>query len=276
MGKRIFILMFSLFALLAGSAVAADPPAAKGPFADAVHSTANVTYKDASTQAWTWDRGAITAVSSSSITLKRKDNQSVTFAITDKTIVRNNGASYAVSDLKVGDAATAISQSGSAVIIRNIKGDGAPAGGSASPIEGPAYQSVNGTVNALYADGTTQTFDFNHGLITAASATSVTIKRPDGQSVTLTIDSSTIVREKGQIGTADDLQVGYGGLFFSQNGALKLAACLKAGRQGQGQQNGQGNAGPRQARQGQQSQGSQGLQGQSTGNGVQILSVSVR
>ena len=108
MGKRIFILMFSLFALLAGSAVAADPPAAKGPFADAVHSTANVTYKDASTQAWTWDRGAITAVSSSSITLKRKDNQSVTFAITDKTIVRNNGASYAVSDLKVGDAATAM------------------------------------------------------------------------------------------------------------------------------------------------------------------------
>ncbi len=274
MGKRIVILMFSLFALLAGSAVAADPPVAKGPFADTVHSTASVTYKDALTQSWTWDRGAITAVSTSSITLKRKDNQSVTFAITDKTAVRNNGASYTVDDLKVGDAATVISQSGNAVIIRNIKGDGAPAGGSASPIEGPAYQSVTGTVNAVYADGTTQSFDFNRGLITAASATSITIKRLDGQSVTLTVDSSTIVREKGQAGSADDLQVGYGGSFFSQNGVLKLAGCVKAARTGQGQ--GQGNARARQARSSHQGQGQQGQQVQSSTNGLQILSVSVR
>ncbi|CAB4688261.1 MAG: hypothetical protein F2663_02540 [Actinobacteria bacterium] len=179
MGKRIATVVVTLFALVTGSALAADP-AVKGPFYDAVHSTSAVTYKDASTQNWTWDRGAITAVSSSSLTLKRKDNQSVTFAITDKTVVRNAGATYAVTDLKVGDAAAVISQSGNAVIIRNIKGADAPAGGTPSPIEGPAFQSVNGTVSVLYADGTSQSFDFTHGQITAAASGSVTIKRPDG------------------------------------------------------------------------------------------------
>ena len=49
---------------------------------------------------------------------------------------RNAGATYSLSDLKVGQAAQVVSQNGTADIIRNIRGDGAPGGGD--PRRSPA------------------------------------------------------------------------------------------------------------------------------------------
>ena len=233
MGKRITLLFSLFFALAVGSAFADSGPTqqAQGPFAQAVHAVGTITYKDASQQSWNWDRGKITALSASSISLTRRDNVVVTFAITSNTLVRNDGGSYDLSDLQVGLAATVISQNGNADIIRNIRGDGAPSGADQSAIDGPAQGSVTGTIQAQYVDGSTQSFDYNRGRITQVGSGQLTIKRADGQTLTFTYDGTTVVREQGQLESTDDLTVGEGAMFFSQNGALKLVRCLQSGTQ---------------------------------------------
>jgi hypothetical protein len=224
MAKRYLIIAAAVFALAAGSALAADQP--KGPFAGTVHAVGAVTYKDGTAKSWTWDRGRVTALSSSSITLTRRDKQQVTFAITASTLVRNLGGSYTLADLKVGQAATVVSQSGNAVIIRNIRGDGAPSGADQSAIDGPAKGSVTGSINALYANGSSQSFDYNRGRITSLSDGSLTITRQDKQTVTLSFDASLLVRDKGEVEDASALKVGEGAMFFSRNGTLVLVRCF--------------------------------------------------
>ena len=223
MFKRTILTITAFLALTAGSALADSP--VKGPFAGTVHAVGNITYRDASQQTWNWDRGRITALDSSSITLTRRDRVQVTFAITATTLVRNDGATYGLADLKVGLAATVISQNGNAVLIRNIRGDGAPGGADQSAIEGPGAKAVTGTIDALYVDGSTQSFDFNRGRITAVGEGTLSIKRADGQTVDFTDDASTLVKCRGEFGSLADLKVGMGATFFSQSGALKLVRC---------------------------------------------------
>ncbi len=51
--------------------------------------------------------------------------------------------------------------------------------------------------------------------------------RADHESVTLSYDANTLVREQGgTIGSVDDLKAGEGAMFFSQNGLLKLVRCV--------------------------------------------------
>ena len=224
MAKRTLIIIAAVFALAAGTAFASGLQ--KFPFAGTVHATGTVTYKDGSEKSWTWDRGRITALSSSSITLMRRDKVSVSFAITAATLVRNDGGTYTLDDLKAGQAATVVSQSGNAVIVRNIRGEGAPTGADQSAIDGPAKGSVTGTIAALYKDGTTQSFDYNRGRITALSEGSLTITRQDKKTVTVSFDSSLVVRDKGEVEDASALKVGEGAMFFSQDGKLALVRCL--------------------------------------------------
>jgi hypothetical protein len=227
MFKRTIIICTAVFALAATSALADTQ--VKGPFFGTVHAVGTLTYRDGSQQTWNWDRGRITALDSSSITLTRRDKVQVSFAITSSTAVRNDGATYQLSDLKVGLVATVISQNGNAVIIRNIRGDGAPSGADQSAIEGPAAHSVTGTIAALYYDGSTQSFEYDRGRITQLGNGQLTIVRPDKQTVTFTYDDTTLVRDKGQVESVDDLKVGEGAMFFSQSGALKLVRCLSHG-----------------------------------------------
>lgn len=225
MFKRTTLLVTAVFAIAATSALGDSP--VKGPFAGTVHAVANITYTDGSQQSWNWDRGKITALDSSSITLTRRDKAQVSFAITSSTIVRNDGATYSLTDLQVGQVATVVSQNGNADIIRNIHGPGAPTGGSPSQIKGPAVSSVTGTIDALYVDGSQQSFDYNRGRIMSVGSGQLTIMRPDKQQVQLTYDSTTVVRDcHGQAESTDSLAVGDGAMFVSQSGALKLAACL--------------------------------------------------
>ena len=222
--KRTTLLFMAVFALAAGSALADSP--VKGPFAGTVHAVGNVTYKDGAKQTWNWDRGRITALDSSSISLTRRDKVQVSFAITSSTLVRNHGSSYQLSDLKAGLAATVISQNGNAVIIRSIRGEGAPGGADSSAIDGPAAMSLTGTVDALYVDGSTQSFTYDRGRITQLGNGSLTIKRADQSTATFSYDDSTLVRDKGDVESVSDLKVGEGAMFFSQNGALKLVRCI--------------------------------------------------
>lgn len=226
MAKRYLIIAAAIFALAAGTALAADTQL-KFPFAGAVHAVGAVTYKDGGQKSWTWDRGRITALSSSSITLTRRDKVQVSFTITGSTLVRNDGASYTLNDLKVGQAATVISQDGNALIVRNIRGEGAPSGANQSAIEGPAKGAVTGSVDALYKDGTTQTYEFDRGRITSLSDGSVTIVRQDKKSLTFSFDASTLpVWQKGEAGNSSLLAVGQGGMFFSQGGKLAVVHGL--------------------------------------------------
>jgi hypothetical protein len=225
MSKRITLLFAVVFALAAGSAFAADQ--VKGPFAGAVHATGALADKTGNPISITWDRGKITSLSDSSITLTRRDKQQVTFAITADTAVRNDRATYHLSDLKTGLVATVVSQGGTAEVIRNIRGEGAPSGADQSVFEGPAAKAITGSVAALYYDGTQQTFDYNRGRIQSVGNGQLTIMRADKQSVSFTYDSSTLVRENGgSIGSVDDLKVGEGAMFFSQAGLLKLVRCV--------------------------------------------------
>lgn len=226
MAKRTFLILAAVFALAAGTAFAADKP--NLPFAGTVHAVGQITYKDGSEQSWNWDRGRITALSSTSITLTRRDKQQVSFAITDKTLVRNDGGSYTLADLKVGLAATVLSQDGNAVIIRNIRGDGAPSGADQSAIEGPAAKSVTGTVDATYVDGSTKSFEYDRGRITKLDNGTLTIVRADKKTLDFTYDPSLPVWSKGKLGDVSQLAVGVGGMFFSQDGKLAVVHGLVA------------------------------------------------
>ena len=240
MSKRIILLAAAVLALAAGSALAADH--VKGPFAGTVHAVGSLSDKSGNAISVTWDRGRITSLSDTSITLTRRDKQQVSFAITSSTAVRNDGGTYSLSDLKTGLVATVLSQNGNAVVIRNIRGDGAPSGADQSEFEGPAAKAITGSVAALYYDGTSQTFDYNRGRIQSVGGGSLTIMRADHQTVTFSYDASTLVREgDGKVGSVDDLKAGEGAMFFSQNGLLKLVRCVHEGR-GQGQGQGQGQA----------------------------------
>jgi hypothetical protein len=223
--KRITLLLAACFALAAGTAFAADQ--VKGPFAGTVHAVGSLSDKSGNAISVTWDRGKITALSSTSITLTRRDKQQVTFAITASTTVRNDRGTYQLSDLKAGLVATVVSQDGNAIVIRNIRGDGAPSGADQSEFEGPAAKAITGAVTALYADGSNQSFDYNRGRIQSVGNGSLTIMRADHQTVSFSYDANTLVREgKGQVGSVDDLKVGEGAMFFSQSGLLKLVRCV--------------------------------------------------
>jgi hypothetical protein len=211
--------------LLAGTAFAADKP--KLPFAGTVHATAAITYKDGSDQTWTWDRGKVASLSSSSISLMRRDKVEVSFTLSSSTVVRG--------ELAQGDVATVISQDGAAVIVRNIKGDPNAAAGAADAATAPRplKGAVTGTVDALYYDGSQKSFDVDFGRITTIGDGSLTITRLDKQTVTLSYDASTPVWERGHLEDASVLQQGDGGAFFSQGGTLAVVHGLRHAKQPQ-------------------------------------------
>jgi hypothetical protein len=218
--KRTMLLGAALLAIGSGSAVAATT--VHGPFAGTVHAVGTIDYKNATQKTWTWDRGRITAVSTGSITLLRRDGQSVVLAITAGTIVRNDGATYRLANLRLGQRATVISQDGAAVIIRRIRGEDAPNGADRSTIEGPARTAVHGTIVATNRDGSQQTYGYDRGRIVALQDGALTILRADGQQVSFTYDSSLLVRDHGRLESVADLHLRQRGTFFSQNGKLVL------------------------------------------------------
>src|SRR5438105_9068108 len=78
---------------------------------------------------------------------------------------------------------------------------------------------VHADVSLIRADGSTDAFAVDRGRVTASSATSLTLQRPDGKTVTLGVNTSTIVR--GTIATGRPvLVVGGKALVFSRDGAV--------------------------------------------------------
>jgi hypothetical protein len=101
---------------LHGAAKAGKPHLLRG----AVHATIDLIKADGSTDSITYDRGEITAKTSSSITLKRKDGKSVTLATDSSTKVREKRTLATLADLQAGDRAMFFSRDGKAFLIRCI------------------------------------------------------------------------------------------------------------------------------------------------------------
>jgi hypothetical protein len=91
-----------------------------GIFKTAVHAEAHVTFLDGSTRDLTYDRGQITAITDTQITLMRRDGQSVTLNYDDSTMVRENGQTESVGDLTVGERAMFFAEGGLAKLIRCV------------------------------------------------------------------------------------------------------------------------------------------------------------
>jgi hypothetical protein len=212
-------------ALLIGSAVAVAGPGKGKSLVRGVHTEVSLIKADGTTNSFVADRGQVTAESDTSVTLKRKDGPSVTLGLNADTKVRG--------DIQVDKGAVVFSRGGTAFAVL------APRGAQAAPLtlrerieslRGRLAElkakglmgAVHADVKLIKADGTSNAFSFDRGQVTAASDTSVTVKRADGPSVTKSISADTKLRGK--------LAVGGKAAVFSKAGAATaiLAAAPKA------------------------------------------------
>jgi hypothetical protein len=206
--------------------------AAGGPFAGAIHGDISLQLKDGSTTGLTYDRGKIVAKTASTFTIRRADKSTVTLSYDASTVVREKGSVYSAGDLNVGEGAMFFSQGGKAVFIRCVSGGSAepdPATEAATKQPGLFAGVVHGTLSFQMKGGATQTSTYDRGKIVAKTASTFTIRRADKSSVTLSYDTSTVVKEKGSVYSAGDLNVGEGAMFFSQGGKLFLIRCISGG-----------------------------------------------
>jgi hypothetical protein len=203
--------------LLIGSAVAVAGPGKKGKgLVRGVHAEISLIKADGATDSFVVDRGKVAAESPTSVTLARKDGKSVTLGLDANTKIRG--------DIQVGKGAIVFSRGGTAFAVlapRSEKGTPLLLAGMPDRVGG-FFRAVHADVQVIKADGSTYAFSFDRGQVTAASETSVTIKRADGPSVSKTISSETKIRGK--------LVVGGRAAIFSQGSAAKkiLAAAPKA------------------------------------------------
>jgi hypothetical protein len=123
-----------------------------------------------------------------------------------------------------GAAAWAQTSGGSAT-----SGDTA-GGGHGHPGLALLRRADHGTVEVKNKDGSWVTVTFDRGTVTAASASSITLQRPDGQSVTIALTADT--RYRG-ISSADQIATGKAAIVASDsNGNALLVAQGAAAAQG--------------------------------------------
>jgi hypothetical protein len=210
-------------ALLVGSAVAVAGPGKKS-LVRGVHTEVSLIKANGTVNSFVVDRGKVTAETASSVTLARKDGVSVTLGLNADTKVRG--------DIQVDKGAIVFSRGGTAFAVlapRAAKGapfrfghaNGMGLGQRLALLKGRKglMGAVHADVKFIKADGSTVSFSFDRGSVTAASDTSVTIKRADGPSVTKSISADTKLRGK--------LAVGGKAAVFSQGSAA--TAVLAAG-----------------------------------------------
>jgi Domain of unknown function (DUF5666) len=222
---RAFGVVAALVAVLTASAVAVAGPAKKqdGLLVRVVHADINRISASGVSRKTTLDRGDVTALSATSISLRRADGKSVTLAVSQATKVRGMVAA--------GKKALVLSRNGTAILVW-ARG----AGISAFALQRLAQDrqlhvrrgGVHADIHLIKADGSADSFAYDRGEITAKTSSSFTLKRKDGKSVTLAVDASTKVREKGQAATLASLQVGARALAFSRDGKAFLIRATQA------------------------------------------------
>ena len=124
-----------------GSAPVADLPAKAAGLGRIVRGEATVLKRDGSTAVVRFERGLVTAVSASAISVKGADGVSATIAIGSDTIVRGGGRRLQLGDVKVGSRVAVFSAAGTtpgtAALIRILPAAGARKGTTAAPTPTP-------------------------------------------------------------------------------------------------------------------------------------------
>ena len=211
-------------ALLIGSAVAVAGPGKGKSLVRGVHAEISLVKADGTTNSFVVDRGQVTAESDSSVTLKRKDGPIVTLARNADTNVRGDIEVDRRRRLLARRHGIAVLAPRAATASLRLGDGNGKASGSACDCSRPGgpLGAVHADVKLIKADGSSNAFSFDRGQVTAASDTSVTVKRADGPSVTKSISADTKVRGK--------LAVGGKAAVFSKAGAATaiLAAAPKS------------------------------------------------
>jgi len=211
------LIAFALAACTVGAVgvagATADQPKRVGPFAGAIHADVTAQLKDGSSVSAQLDRGKVTAVDAGSITIQRPDNQSLTFSLS------------ADSGAKLGDRVGILSQSGAAVRVRVWK-KGNDTGGDAQQKAGTFKTAFHADITLLMKDGSSKSETMDRGNVTAVDSSSLTIQRPDGQSLTFSLAGDVAVREEGKDGSLDDIKVGDRLMVFAAGGQAFLLRCI--------------------------------------------------
>jgi hypothetical protein len=112
---------------------------------------------------------------------------------------------------------------GGAVLAQSATGSGdaseTPSGRQGADRPHLLAGAYHGDETWLLVDGTTRTTSSDSGSITAVGQDSITIERPDGQSVTSLVDPATCIRKDGQPASLADLAVGGRARILQSEGA---------------------------------------------------------
>lgn len=213
------LLAFALATLTVAAvtgAATADTGKRVGPFAGAIHADVTALLKDGSSASAKLDRGTVTAVDSSSLTLERfVDKTSLTFAV-------NADTWYPRGPAKVGDKLGVVSQNGTALRV-NVWNKLDP---QTTDRVGPFRTAIHADISLLMKDSSNKSETMDRGKVTAISSSSITIERPDGKSLTFSMDDKTIAREKGQDESIGDVKVGDRLMVFAVDGNAFLLRCI--------------------------------------------------
>lgn len=164
------------------------------PLLHPVHVEATFQYLDGTALAVIGDRGLITAVDATSLTLVRRDEVEVTVALSDRTCILVDGQPATWEALVVGEKVGAISQLDStggqhALVIRSGHPWFRPDRPNCGLFEG-AYHA-DGT--ALFANGESFEYAWDKGRISGITPHRFRIERLDGESVTAAVNGRTHV-----------------------------------------------------------------------------------
>jgi hypothetical protein len=216
MKKLIALALATLAVAAVTGAATADPGKRVGPFAGAIHADITALLKDGSSASANLDRGTVTAVDSSSLTLERfVDKKSLTFVL-------NADTWYPRGQPKVGEKLGVVSQNGTALRV-NVWNKLDP---QTTDRVGPFRTAVHAEISLWLKDGSTKSETMDRGKVTSISSSSLTITRPDGQSVTFSIDDKTVAREQGQDESLDNVKVGDRLMVFATDGHAFLLRCI--------------------------------------------------
>ncbi|MHB8642799.1 MAG: DUF5666 domain-containing protein [Gaiellaceae bacterium] len=210
--KKLIAFALTAICLAAVSVASADNGKRVGPLTGAIHADIAVLFVDGSTKDYTLDRGTVTAADASSLTLQRPDNQSFTFSL-------NADTWYPHGQPKIGDRLGVLAYNGTALRV-NVWLKQSDVNAQAQDRVRAFAKAVHGDITLLMKDGTTKSETADRGRVTAfdANAGTMTIDRPDKQSVSFSVSSGTIVRHRGEDKSLADISIGDHVLVFANSG----------------------------------------------------------
>lgn len=199
------VALLAVGAAFAAAAATADAKRGKGPKLlgkNVIHVDVSAIGRNGQTRTLAIDKGKVSAKGASSVTITRADNVAVSLTVDANTKIRSREGQLTLAQLAVGAEVVAFSSAGKALLI-GVKGDRNGQAGPKGPRgghKGPNILrgAVHADINVILVSGEKRSQTLDRGEVTAVSSTSVTIKRPDGPSVTLAVNADTKIRKRGQ------------------------------------------------------------------------------